>query len=870
MKSDRWKELEPLLDRALDLSGEERVEWLKQLRAQSPDVAEELTAILSQETAADKSGFLLDQPDVTLAGLELGAYRLERPLGQGGMGTVWLARRIDGRFEGVAAVKLLNLSYLTPRGLERFRREGSTLSRLSHPGIARLLDAGISAAGQPYLILEHVDGQRIDGWVQSRKLSIAERLRLFLQVLDAVAHAHASLVIHRDIKPSNILVNADGTVKLLDFGIAKLLDDESLDERPSLTLDGAGAMTPKYAAPEQLRGDPVTTATDVYSLGVLLYVILSGKHPTADERQTPAEIIRALFEVEPGRLGLGDLDHVVLKALRKAPADRYQTVAAFADDLARYLNREPVSARRGSMIYRMNKFVGRHRAGVVGGALAIAGLIAATAFSIAQRNEARRQRDAAVENAERSAALVEIQSVLAMDSPGPEGRVLDEAGRVALAEHVLTQQYRDQPRLVAQLMINLSAHLPNSGDRESGRALLERARTVALGAGLPNLAAQADCERVYSLAYDGQLDSARNVLAAAHAALQSDQEFGKDATSACLASEGFFLLRSGLGDSSIVLLRRFVALSGNESRATVRLNAYNRLAEALRLNEQKREALVYNRLVVNGLASMGYGDTEILVNSSQYLIFALWELGELVAADSELAILVRGQEGRHGAGAVTSALAFYYGQAKLRLGETDSAAVWIERALRDTTENIRNLQNWLPGALTELRLLQGRITEAEQAARGIPGGLRGRRATAAMLRAQLLVAQGERAPAMELLEKELDSLRADGGILLTQFALPFIVAGEWRLAEQDPGGADSLARLGLASAIGADSLTHRRGAYAGRAELLRARSLAALSRKEEALAAVNRALPALRIGYGPSRAFTLQAQTLRDSLTNLQ
>jgi serine/threonine protein kinase len=358
-----WKELEPLLDQALDLGREERSRWLAELSARSPALASLLQSLLDSKDEVERLGFLTAVPEVSLAGLELGAYKLVRPLGQGGMGTVWLATRSDGRFEGFAAVKLLNLALLSAAGRERFRREGSVVASLTHPGIARLLDAGVNATGQPFLVLEYVDGLPIDDFAREHRLTVDERVRLFLQVLAAVGHAHAHLVVHRDLKPSNILVTAEGVVKLLDFGIAKLLDGESGGDRSALTLEGGRVLTPRYAAPEQVRDEPLTTATDVYALGVLLYLLLSGRHPTAGDGSPTGEV-RALLEVEPARLDLGDLDNILGKALRKVPAERYQTVAAFSQDLERYLRNEPVSARPHSAAYRIGKFIQRNRSGV--------------------------------------------------------------------------------------------------------------------------------------------------------------------------------------------------------------------------------------------------------------------------------------------------------------------------------------------------------------------------------------------------------------------------------------------------------------------------------------------------------------------------
>ena len=354
-----WRDLEPLLDHALTLSDEDRAAWLEGLRTDSPALVGALTSLLAEEAHADQRGFLTESPVVSLAGIALAGYTLERQIGYGGMGSVWLARRSDGRFEGRAALKLMNLSLVSPTGQERFRREGTALARLTHPGIARLLDAGVAPSGQPFLVIEYVEGQRIDDFAEARSLTREQRIELALKVLEAVSHAHANLIVHRDIKPSNILVTQDGAVKLLDFGIAKLLEAE--EQERAITAADSRALTPDCAAPEQVRGENVTTATDVYALGVLLYLLLSGRHPTAASTRTPADAVRAVLEIEPATLGLGDLDTILAKALRKAPAARYQTVAAFAEDLRRYLRHEPVSARPDALTYRARKFVRRNR-----------------------------------------------------------------------------------------------------------------------------------------------------------------------------------------------------------------------------------------------------------------------------------------------------------------------------------------------------------------------------------------------------------------------------------------------------------------------------------------------------------------------------
>ncbi len=411
LSPERWQVVSPYLDRALEMASTERTAWLAGLRAADSALAAEVQALLEERSALSREGFLeggapaLPGP-ASLAGQTIGAYTLMSLIGQGGMGSVWRARRSDGRFEGLAAVKLLNASLVGRAGEERFRREGSILARLRHRYIAHLIDAGVSPLGQPYLVLEHVDGERIDDSCDARNLGIETRIRLFLDVLAAVAHAHANLVVHRDLKPSNVLVGKDGQVKLLDFGIAKLLDPEAgAVEATELTREGGSVLTPEYAAPEQVTGGVITTATDVYALGVLLYILLTGQHPAGARIRSPAELVKAIVDTEAPRasdvvaqtrtevaevalraarraatpaklrrLLRGDLDTIIGKALKKNPEERYSSVTSLADDLRRYLGHEPISARPDTIAYRAAKFVRRHRLPMAAVALTLAGL----------------------------------------------------------------------------------------------------------------------------------------------------------------------------------------------------------------------------------------------------------------------------------------------------------------------------------------------------------------------------------------------------------------------------------------------------------------------------------------------------------------
>src|SRR5580658_6245987 len=397
LSPDEWEAISPYLDQALALSEDERVVWLRSLGEQNPTLVAQLTELLDDHRALVQEGFLENSRfalpnSAGLSGQTLGPYTLISQIGQGGMGSVWLGERSDGRFERRVAVKFLNLSLMGKGGEERFKREGSILGRLAHAHIAELVDAGVSSAGHAYLVMEYVQGDTIDQYCDQHKLDLDARIRLFLDVLAAVAQAHANLIVHRDIKPSNVLVTTGGEVKLLDFGIAKLLEGEGQTGAATLlTQEGGSALTPQYAAPEQLTDRPVTTATDVYALGVLLYVLLSGRHPVGLGLRSPAELVKAVLDLEPPRASdattvdtagdidkliadkrganpdklrrqlRGDLDTIVGKALKKDPQERYASVTGFADDLQRYLNHEPIGARPDTLAYRTAKFLRRNR-----------------------------------------------------------------------------------------------------------------------------------------------------------------------------------------------------------------------------------------------------------------------------------------------------------------------------------------------------------------------------------------------------------------------------------------------------------------------------------------------------------------------------
>ena len=882
-----------LLDTALELAPGARSAWLAALRETDPAGARELERLLAAEEGLDAAGFLdtaagplghaagpdAARPPGALAGWRLGAWTLERPVGQGGMGTVWLARRNDGRFEGTAAVKLLNVALLDPVGAARFQREGTLLARLSHAHIARLLDAGVAEGGQPYLVLEYVEGERIDRYCDARRCSPAERIGLFLDVLGAVAHAHANLVVHRDLKPSNILVAAGGSVKLLDFGIAKLLEEGAPGAESTLTDAGGRALTPEYAAPEQVAGGAVTTATDVYALGVLLYVLLAGRHPTGEGRRTTAEHLKGVLDTEPPRLSAaatgaearatsperlrrlyaGDLDNIVAKALRKRPEERYPTVDALADDLRRYLDHQPVSARPDSLRYRAAKFVRRNRAGVAGAAVVAATLVGATAFSTAQMVEARRQRNAAVAESRRNAALSDVQNVLAGDSRGAGGRTLSPLERIELAERVLQRRYRDEPALVVEVMAELSSRLFDLADFQGFRQVLDRARSLARSADLPAHVAMVDCQRAFAFVFDEQFDSARAVMAEAHAEWARAEERPPQFEVSCLHAEGQLLTATGSPDSAVDLHRRAVALGAGG------LSSLNHLADALRAAGRSREATGYQRRILLELDSAGYAESSMYTGVFGFLSAAMAELGEFRAFDSVAGILVRRLEAVHGPRMIPGNVATLYGIAKLRMGELDSASVWLGVAAGDTAASELVRLGWLPPAVTQLLVEQGRIAEARREVANLPDDSPYRRMNRVLLGARIRRAEGDAAGAAAALDSALLAA-VEPPDPAPYLAYALLKAADWRWRDGRGREADSLAALAIA-ATGLDSLALLGSAHVGQAELVRARVAAAAGNRAAAGRAAGRAASALANGFGSGHRLAGEARALRDSLS---
>ena len=641
VSAEQWRRVEAALDELLDLDRDARPGALERVcgpdRALQAEVAAFLRAADAEpsflsDSAAAMLGPVLAEPDPE-AGLDpgerIGPWRIVRLLARGGMGAVYLAERSDGQFEQRVALKLIRPGLSSLEIHRRFRAERQILARLAHPNIARLVDGGVSSEGQPYFAMEFVDGERLTDYCDARRLEVGQRLRLFLQVLDAVRYAHQGLVVHRDLKPSNILVTRDGQAKLLDFGLAKLLQGGEAGDAETRT--GFLLMTPEYAAPEQVRGEPVTTATDVYALGAVLYELLTGRRLHRFERHTPAEYERVVCDVlpeppsqavtrqadllhpdgrretitpvevglrratQPGRLRRqlsGDLDTIVLKALQKEPERRYSSAEAFREDLQRYLAGLPVRARPDSLGYRARKFIRRHRWAVVSVVLVLGTLVGGLGATLWQARAANRAARRATVIKEFLVSLFQVatpeqsrgQQVTAQELLGRGARSLD----TALA---------GQPSLRAELMGELGKIYRELGLYDEADSIL--ARSV-------DLAGQADGPRSLSVA--ARLVDWGTVL----------REKGDYARADSLISAALVIRRGRLGPTA-----PDVALTMGELAATARM-----------LGQTERAESLYQQTLALDRRNLGDNHLDVATDLANFSLFMSEEVGDLRAADS--------------------------------------------------------------------------------------------------------------------------------------------------------------------------------------------------------------------------------------------
>ncbi|MBM3786606.1 MAG: tetratricopeptide repeat protein [Acidobacteria bacterium] len=483
MDRDRWKKLETVFEAALPLAEEARRLYLEQTAAGDPDLLASVLGLLSAHEAGNEYLDRQSPPPPSAAG----PYRIESLIGRGGMGTVYLASRADDRFERKVAVKFLAPGLGGVDVASRFLREHRILAKLEHPNIARLLDAGATVDGVPFLVMEYVEGVRLDQWRREGRPTLTERLTLFRKLCDAVAFAHRALVVHRDIKPANVLVTPDGEPKLVDFGIAKLLDADGGE----LTGPSRAAFTLAYASPEQTEGHPVSTTTDVYALGVILYELLAGRHPVDRDPAQPAAFLHALANGDPVKPSVHerlpeDLDAIALKALSREPALRYQSADELARDVARFLDNRPVSARPPSAFYRTLKFVQRHRAASAFALAAVLSLAAGAFAAFWQAGQARREARIAEET---NRFVLEMLSAASPYSGG--GRDVTVAASLDSAVRRAGFELKDAPEVHAAVLGAAGNAYLGLGLHEEAEKTLEMALGIArefFGAGSPQAA----------------------------------------------------------------------------------------------------------------------------------------------------------------------------------------------------------------------------------------------------------------------------------------------------------------------------------------------------------------------------------------------
>lgn len=476
MEAEQWTIVAGLFHQALELPVDERDQFIGSVEKEHPDLIEELNRMLNSHYASGTflTGTALDDI-IVQKGERIGPWKVLEEIGRGGMSSVYLAERSDGSFSRKVAIKFLHGLIPGRDMVARLKAEQNILARLDHKNICKLLDAGINDDGRPFFIMEYIDGVPVDTWCRNEKLSISDKLDLFLQICDAVQYAHQHLIVHRDLKPSNILVDRDGTVKLLDFGIAKMLEQDTGHDIPK-THTGLYLMTPEYASPEQVNLDPITTASDVYTLGLLLCEMLTGFLPYDVSKKSPAEVSRIVTDMEPVKPSTlvqrshktetqnrnsqeiapqqarnlaktlkGDLDNIVLKALRKVPERRYSSVEQLKLDISNYRSNKPVSARAESFGYRAGKFIRRNKTGVGFTSVLFFILMASTAISLRQAGIAEEQRQIAEQRFEdvrklAGSILFEFHDSIA-DLPGSTAarevivdRALDYLGQLSVQD----------------------------------------------------------------------------------------------------------------------------------------------------------------------------------------------------------------------------------------------------------------------------------------------------------------------------------------------------------------------------------------------------------------------------------------------------
>jgi serine/threonine-protein kinase len=707
-----WQVFSRLLDEALELPADQRLAWLDRLDAEHEGLKPVLRTVIERSARTEGRQWLAtvprsdeatesEQDPALVAGALVGPYRLLRELGSGGMGAVWLAERADGSLKRQVALKLPRT--LWSGGLaERMARERDILAGLEHPNIARLYDAGTDARGRPYLALEYVEGQAIDAYCRERALGVEARLQLLLQVAQAVAFAHSRLVIHRDLKPSNILVTGDGQVRLLDFGIAKLMEGK-LAQETQLTRVAGRALTPDYASPEQIRGEPIGTASDVYSLGVVAYELLAGAKPYRLKRSSAAELEETIATVDAplasatasdpaARKALrGDLDAVLNKALKKRPAERYDTVEAFAADLRRSLEGRRVEARADTLRYRVSRLLRRHRVPLLAGAgtavafsvavglgataLVMLALAAGLGVALWQVRVAKRQRDRALRLVDRQEAVLGFMNTLVVDA-ARGGEAFTAAQLLQRCEALVGPELGADSEAHAFLLSMLSTAMQTLGNPGEAIRLGERALALVDASTDPDVRDRVLINQALAIGWSGRYEEACGTLERVLAR--------RDLPSMERAEAHHYLgmLANGLNDGPRAARHAEAALaalrSARRPNAKFEASILSNLGMALSAQGRMVEAEAHLSTAYRRLQDLGHGATVNAVTLLNNWAVLNDRAGDARSAQelAEQALSLAGADGRSAFVIMNRARAV---EAQGRLDEAQAAYVEAER-----------------------------------------------------------------------------------------------------------------------------------------------------------------------------------------------
>jgi serine/threonine protein kinase len=634
MDAEKWGRIKNIFAEVADLPKGERAARTAELCGYDASLVARVEALLNSD---ERVNDFIESPAFSVAGAlptsanavigkHIGRYRIIEEIGRGGMGTVFLAERDDGEFLQRAAIKVVSSPFLGAENLMRFRQERQILAGLNHPNIAKLLDGGVTDDGLPYLVMEYVEGEPLIEYAEHRSLSVEQKLKMLLKICRAVAHAHQNLIIHRDIKPSNIIVTTDGEPKLLDFGLAKILDMDSKE----ITAANFRALTPAYASPEQLRGEPVNVASDIYSLGIVFYEFITGIRPFDNESASFERMLEMASGAVPERPSSrlirkatgdaavsekkllektgesikGDIDNIILKAMRSEPERRYSSVEQLSSDIERHLDGLPISATEPTLHYRATKFISRHRAAVSGAGLVLTVLVLGLFATIWQARLASAERDQARREKERTEQLnVFLQSILSAASPSQKGKdarvveVMDDA--VARVD----QELEGQPELKVKALNTIGTTYNDLGLPDKAESVFRKALNIlAADSGAdPAEAAETKASLATSLISQYELDEAADLVTDA---IRIERSLGESRNSAL--SRALFIFgelnvrRSNFSEAGVLLSESIAICDAVQPKATE--CAYYRLSlgrsERFAGNNERAEAIFREALAL--------------------------------------------------------------------------------------------------------------------------------------------------------------------------------------------------------------------------------------------------------------------------------